>query len=59
MSELEKMYQFDYRVRGDHFIYFYKEIKDIINIQPDKNMAKPYQIKQIRNYLLEHKITLK
>lgn len=33
---------FDKRIKGDHFIYFKDGIEEIINIQPDKNMAKPY-----------------
>lgn len=37
---------FDCRTKGDHFIYTYKNLPEIINIQPDNGMAKPYQIKQ-------------
>ena len=47
---------FQNRIKGDHFIYYKKGIDEIINIQPDKNMAKPYQIKQIRNILLKYKL---
>ena len=49
---------FDHRIRGDHFIYYFGGIRDNINIQPNKNMAKPYQVKQVRDYLLAHKIVL-
>lgn len=35
---------FDCRTKGDH-IYTYKNLPEIINIQPDNGMAKPYQIK--------------
>lgn len=45
---------FEYRIKGDHFIYFYKDFPEIINIQPNGNMAKPYQVKQVRNYLLKY-----
>ncbi len=47
---------FDNRIKGDHFIYFKDGVEEIINIQPDKNMAKPYQIKQVRNILLKYKL---
>ena len=50
---------FDYRVRGDHFIYYYGNLPEIINIQPSGNMAKPYQVKQIRNFLLKYHIGLR
>ena len=36
------------RIKGDHFIYTRKDIPEIINIQPNGNKSKPYQVKQIR-----------
>jgi len=39
---------FEYRVKGDHFIYYRDDIPEIINIQPKGNKAKGYEIKQIR-----------
>ncbi len=45
---------FEHRIRGDHFIYFYGAFPENINIQPDGNMAKPYQVKQVRNYLAKY-----
>lgn len=45
---------FEHRIRGDHFIYFHGSFPENINIQPDGNMAKPYQVKQIRNYLAKY-----
>lgn len=45
---------FQHRIRGDHFIYFYGDLPENINIQPNGNMAKPYQVKQVRNYLLKY-----
>ena len=49
---------FHYRVKGDHFIYYYGSYPENINIQPVGNMAKPYQVKQIRNYILKYGITI-
>lgn len=45
---------FSYRVKGDHFIYYKDGIEEIINIQPDGNKAKAYQVKQIRNLILKY-----
>ena len=42
---------FGYRIKGkkdDHFIYYNDDIPEIINIQPNGNKAKGYEIKQIR-----------
>ena len=35
---------FQCRIKGDHFIYTKDGIEDIINIQPNGNRAKPYQV---------------
>lgn len=39
-------------VRGDHYVYRRAD-SPIINIQPEGNKAKAYQIRQIRNILIE------
>lgn len=41
-------YGFRERIRGDHYIYKRDDIIERINIQPDGNKAKAYQVKQIR-----------
>lgn len=45
---------FKCRVKGDHFIYWKSEIDEIINIQPEGNHAKPYQVRQVRNIILKY-----
>lgn len=47
---------FQYRVKGDHFIYRNKMIEEIINLQPDGNKAKPYQVKQVRALISRYKM---
>lgn len=50
-SELQALLSklgFECRIKGDHFIYYRHDIPEIINIQPQGNKAKAYQIKQIR-----------
>ncbi len=48
---------FSLRIKGDHHIFTKHAIKEIINIQPNKNMAKMYQIKQIRNIIIKYKLS--
>ena len=39
---------FGERIGGDHFFYKRDDIIERINIQPNKNKAKAYQVKQVR-----------
>lgn len=39
---------FEERIRGDHHIFFKAGVEEIINLQPDGNKAKAYQVKQVR-----------
>lgn len=45
---------FTERIKGDHHIFTREDIKEIINIQPRGSKAKPYQVKQIRNIVIEY-----
>jgi len=47
---------FDNRIKGSHHIYFKEGIAEIINLQPDKSKAKPYQVKQVRELLIKYKL---
>ena len=56
-NELQKILEtleFECRIKGDHFIYWKTGVDEIINIQPDGNKAKPYQVKQVRNIILKY-----
>jgi predicted RNA binding protein YcfA (HicA-like mRNA interferase family) len=45
------------RVRGSHHIYSRDDIVEIINIQPrDGGKAKPYQVRQVRDAIVEYKL---
>lgn len=58
-SDLQKLLEilgFSVRIKGDHFIYYQDGIEEILNIQPDGNKAKPYQVKQVRNIILKYKL---
>jgi len=47
---------FKERIKGDHFIYKYHGIPERVNIQPDGNMAKGYQVRQIRTILMKYEL---
>jgi hypothetical protein len=47
---------FNSRIKGSHNIFTKNGIEEIINIQPDGNKAKLYQVKQIRNIILNYKL---
>lgn len=50
--------EFTCRVRGDHFIYTKENVQEIINIQPEGNKAKAYQVKQVRNLILKYHLEI-
>ncbi len=47
---------FQMRVRGSHHIFFRDEVEEILNLQPKGASAKAYQVKQVRNVILKHKL---
>ena len=47
---------FDERIRGDHHIFTRHEVEEIVNLQPKGDMAKPYQVKQVRAIILFYKL---
>jgi predicted RNA binding protein YcfA (HicA-like mRNA interferase family) len=47
---------FEERIRGDHHIFFRKDVDEIINLQPKGSKAKPYQVRQVRNLILKYKL---
>jgi hypothetical protein len=47
---------FELRTRGSHHIFRKAGIEEKINIQRDGNLAKPYQVRQVRAVFLRHKL---
>lgn len=47
---------FHERIKGDHFIFSKDGVLEIINLQPAGSKAKAYQVKQVRNLILKHKL---
>lgn len=50
-------FSFNERQKGSHRIFYKKELIGIINIQKTGNSnAKPYQAKQVREFLVNNKL---
>ncbi len=58
LQKLLDILGFECRIKGDHFIYSYGNLPENINIQPSGNMAKPYQVKQVRTFLQKYQLKL-
>jgi len=50
---------FSLRIKGSHHIFFKDGIEEIINLQPENNKAKSYQVKQVRNLILRHNLKIR
>ncbi len=47
---------FELRIKGSHHIFSKEGIEEIINLQPNGNNAKSYQVKQVRNIIITYKL---
>lgn len=42
------------RVRGSHHIFVKEGIREMLNLQQEGHLAKPYQVRQIRKIIVEY-----
>ncbi len=56
LRQLLQVLGFDERIRGSHHIFTKDGVKEILNLQPKGNKAKPYQAKQVRHVILKYKL---
>lgn len=47
---------FTERIRGDHHIFTRPDIQELINLQPKAGKAKPYQVRQIRDLMIQYRL---
>ncbi len=47
---------FGERIKGSHDIFTRDGVEEILNIQPRGSMAKPYQVKQAPQVLVQYKL---
>lgn len=55
---LLKRLGFDERIRGDHHIFTMEGVEEILNLQPRNGKGKPYQVKQVRDVILQYDLRL-
>ena len=55
LCDLLRNLGFEERIRGSHHIFRKEGVVEKINLQRDKDKAKPYQVKQVRNVILKYK----
>jgi hypothetical protein len=47
---------FELRTKGSHHIFRLSGLKRMLNLQKDGDLAKEYQVKQVRDLLVENKL---
>ncbi len=47
---------FEERIRGSHHIFRKQGVAKKLNLQRDDGHAKPYQVRQVRQVILKHKL---
>lgn len=58
LCALLKRLGFDERIRGDHHIFTIDGVVEILNLQPRNGKGKPYQVKQVRDVILQYNLRL-
>jgi hypothetical protein len=56
LCQLLRTLGFDERIRGSHHIFSKEGIEEILNLQPKQGKAKAYQVKQVRNLILNYQL---
>ncbi len=56
LCDVLKNLGFQERIRGDHHIFSREGTAEILNLQPKGRQAKPYQVRQVRNVILKHRL---
>lgn len=47
---------FHERIRSSHHIFTRDNVEEIVNLQPRGDMAKPYQVRQVRGLIVRYKL---
>ena len=56
VANLLLKFGFTERIKGSHHIFYKEAVDEIINLQPQNNKAKAYQVKQVREILIKYKL---
>ncbi len=58
LCALLKRLGFRERVKGDNHIFTKDGVEEILNLQPKDSKGKPYQVKQVREIILNYQIRI-
>jgi hypothetical protein len=47
---------FEERSRGSHHVFIREGVQDLINLQREGSMAKPYQVRQVRGVITKYRL---
>jgi hypothetical protein len=47
---------FEERIKGSHHIFLRDDVAEIINLQAKGSVAKPYQVRQMREILVQYRL---
>jgi virulence-associated protein VapD len=47
---------FEERIRGSHYVFIKEGVEEILNLQARGSKCKPYQVKQVRQVIVRHKL---
>jgi predicted RNA binding protein YcfA (HicA-like mRNA interferase family) len=53
---LSKRLGFKERIKGSHHIFVRDGVAEILNLQPLGSKCKPYQVKQVRNVIINYRL---
>lgn len=56
MVQLLKRFGFQERIKGSHHIFSRDGVAEILNLQPLSGKCKPYQVKQVRNVIINYRL---
>ncbi len=56
LCQLLRHLGFAERTRGSHHMFRKEGVEEKINLQKDRNKAKPYQVKQVRSVILKYRL---
>ena len=56
MVQLLKRLGFQERIKGSHHIFYRDGVAEILNLQPQSGKCKPYQVKQVRNVIINYRL---
>ncbi len=59
LLKLLEYLEFNICIEGSHHICTKVGVVEIINLQPAGGMAKPYQVKQVRELMVKYKLATK